>query len=101
MNYNYPKECEKIIKEVTLLSRLHHIYIVRYFQAWTEEVDVFSDDGEMEEEIEEGKLESYNNNTLFDYNDNSNNRNVEFYDSGSKFKNINPSLNVCFEDESF
>eukprot|EP01135_Chromosphaera_perkinsii_P006095 Nk52_evm1s396 gene=Nk52_evmTU1s396 len=30
---------KKIIREVTLLSRLHHEYIVRYFQSWIEKED--------------------------------------------------------------
>jgi len=35
-----PKDSEynkKILREVTTLSRLHHEYVVRYFQAWFEE----------------------------------------------------------------
>jgi len=37
-----PKDSEynrKILREVTTLSRLHHEYVVRYFQAWFEEAD--------------------------------------------------------------
>jgi translation initiation factor 2-alpha kinase 4 len=30
----------KILREVTTLSRLHHMYVVRYFQAWIEGTDV-------------------------------------------------------------
>eukprot|EP01087_Luapelamoeba_hula_P021459 TRINITY_DN7508_c0_g1_i2.p1 TRINITY_DN7508_c0_g1~~TRINITY_DN7508_c0_g1_i2.p1 ORF type:complete len:1685 (-),score=296.46 TRINITY_DN7508_c0_g1_i2:8-5062(-) len=35
---------QKIAREVTTLSRLNHQYVVRYYQAWTEEIsDMYSD----------------------------------------------------------
>eukprot|EP01132_Coremiostelium_polycephalum_P003965 gene3965-4959_t len=44
----------KLLREVTTLSRLHHQYVVRYYQAWIEKSDYQSqydddDDGEMED----------------------------------------------------
>ncbi|KAF2078430.1 hypothetical protein CYY_000297 [Polysphondylium violaceum] len=41
----------KLLREVTTLSRLHHQYVVRYYQAWIEQTDqsLFTDDGEIED----------------------------------------------------
>ena len=43
LDYKKPEHCERIIREVTSFSKLYHPNIVRYFQAWTEDVQSFSD----------------------------------------------------------
>ncbi|KAG4084045.1 Serine/threonine-protein kinase [Neocallimastix lanati (nom. inval.)] len=57
-----PKDSEynkKILREVTTLSRLHHEYVVRYYQAWFEEADGNEySDSEEEEEEEDDEFES-------------------------------------------
>lgn len=37
--YHAQKENDRILREVALLSRLQNPYIVRYYQAWIEEID--------------------------------------------------------------
>lgn len=39
LDNNKPEECTKTEKEVKLLARLQPHHIVRYFQAWRENVD--------------------------------------------------------------
>ena len=41
------KEAKKTIKEVALLSCLHHHHVVRYYQCWMEDSDV----SDMEREV--------------------------------------------------
>ena len=65
LKYRAPKELlkNKILLEVQVLSQLHHMHIVRYFQAWTEAIPeedklkiknrISSDDSAGEEEDEE------------------------------------------------
>ena len=38
LNYNQSKQAQKILSEVQVLSHLNHLNIVRYFQAWTENI---------------------------------------------------------------
>lgn len=37
--FHAQKENDRILREVALLSRLHNPHIVRYYQAWIEEID--------------------------------------------------------------
>ncbi|ORX52231.1 hypothetical protein BCR36DRAFT_582732 [Piromyces finnis] len=57
-----PKDSEynkKILREVTTLSRLHHEYVVRYFQAWFEEADGMEySDSEDEDEFDDSLISS-------------------------------------------
>lgn len=43
---------KKVLREVTTLSRLHHRYIVRYFQAWLESSDATKSNEDSEDETE-------------------------------------------------
>ncbi|EFA75486.1 eukaryotic translation initiation factor 2 alpha kinase [Heterostelium album PN500] len=47
----------KLLREVTTLSRLHHQYVVRYYQAWIERTDSHSDDHDEMEDLS-GDLET-------------------------------------------
>jgi translation initiation factor 2-alpha kinase 4 len=44
----------KMLREVTTLSRLHHQYVVRYYQAWIERADFTSMAVEGDDDEDEG-----------------------------------------------
>ncbi|KAL6618007.1 kinase-like domain-containing protein [Neocallimastix sp. 'constans'] len=59
-----PKDSEynkKILREVTTLSRLHHEYVVRYYQAWFEEADGTEYSDSEEDEFESSITSSSEN----------------------------------------
>lgn len=71
LNYNHKKKVEKILTEVQLLSQIHHMNIVRYYQAWTESIPLeelqklkneLSEDSGVESEDEAEEEEEDNEN---------------------------------------
>jgi translation initiation factor 2-alpha kinase 4 len=42
LDYSDEKLSQKTKNEAILLSRLHHTRIVRYYQAWTEEINEYN-----------------------------------------------------------
>jgi serine/threonine protein kinase len=38
LDFTYPKEVKKLLSEVKLLSQLSHPHIVRYYQAWADNI---------------------------------------------------------------
>jgi translation initiation factor 2-alpha kinase 4 len=57
--HDYDKEEKKILREVSLLSRLHHPNIIRYYNAWIEECDGTSEPlTHMNDQIEEEKTQN-------------------------------------------
>ena len=65
LNQNNPNNLKKILLEVQLLSQMHHMNIVRYYQAWTENISPLeleeiqkemSDDSQLDQEHETDEI---------------------------------------------
>ena len=65
LNQNNPNNLKKILLEVQLLSQMHHMNIVRYYQAWTENISPqelgeiqkeMSDDSQLDQEHETDEI---------------------------------------------